>query len=112
MVMFLILLSSCTEDFTNPKVLSGTVWRCTTFTDSNMATEFDYVELKFISTSEVEGWNKPKNGTPTKPGATATYSIKDKTITITTGTETLTGIIDNKSIILTEGEVSLTFIKL
>ena len=95
-----ILTNSCSEDFTDPKALSGTTWRCSTISEeSGLSEEYEYFELKFISTSTVEIWNKPINGNLFKSDVNSTYSISNKTITITMSgsSNTMTGIIDNKT---------------
>ena len=95
-----ILANSCSEDFTDPKALSGTTWRCSTISEeSGLSDEYEYFELKFTSTSTVEIWNKPINDNLFKSDVNATYSISNKTITITMSgsSNTMAGIIDNKT---------------
>lgn len=104
---------SCTEDFSDPRVLSGTNWRCTNLATIDMYEGYDYIELRFTSTSTVESWIKEKSSSSaTKNDVTATYSINDKTITIVAEEyETLIGLIDNKTMTLIEDGNSLVFKK-
>ncbi|HET7733804.1 MAG TPA: hypothetical protein VFK73_08185 [Paludibacter sp.] len=112
LALIAMMTISCTEDFSDPKALSGTNWRCSSFSDASMTAEYDYVELRFVSTTSVEGWQKAKNGSVTKSGTAATYSITDKTITINTGdSENLVGVIDNKTMTFVSGGETLKFTK-
>ena len=109
-----ILTNSCSEDFTDPKALSGTTWRCSTISEeSGFSGEYEYFELKFISTSIVEVWNKPINDNLYKSDVDAAYTISNKTITITMSgsSNTLTGIIDNKTMTIISSDYTLVFTK-
>ena len=95
-----MLTVSCTTDYTDPAKLSGTTWRCSTFTDANMAAETEYIELKFTSTTAVEVWGKNKDVTAVEKQETYSYKISDKTISLFLGsqtTATTTGTIDGKN---------------
>ncbi len=102
---------SCTEDFTNPKVLSGTTWRCSTFSEDSWM-KFEYLELRFISTTEVEGWAKLIDGDLSKTGSTK-YSISNNTITLTVESSDIieTGIIDKETMTINESGHIFVFIK-
>lgn len=96
---------SCSEDYSDPKVLSGTIWRCSSFPAVSMFENSEYVELQFISTSQVASWQKYKDESVYKSDIIASYTISNKTITITdTGSENYTGEIENtKMTLLIEG---------
>ena len=89
-----ILATSCTQDFSDPTVLSGTTWRCNVNNDVT-----DYVEFRFTSTSTVEIWLKPKSESVYRyqPTVNLVYSINDKTITIYANGDPLVGVIKNKT---------------
>lgn len=104
---------SCTEDFTNPKVLSGTTWRCSTFSEDDwMKNEYEYVEMRFISTTKVEGWAKWIDGDLSQSGST-NYTISGNTITLISESSNLTetGMIDKETITINELGHKLVFIK-
>ncbi len=108
-----IISISCTDDYTDPKTLSGTTWRCSTFNEDDwMKNEYEYVELRFISTTEVEGWAKWIDGNLSKTGTTS-YKISADTITLTSESSdlTATGIIDNKTITMNYFDHILVLIK-
>ena len=102
---------SCNDDYTNPAKLSGTTWRCSTFTDATMSSEYDYFEFRFTSTTALEVWNKTKNGTATKVDNVYSYTIKDKTITISYGNNSDTGTIDKTTMTVTSDGTTLVFTK-
>lgn len=109
-----ILSNSCSEDFTDPETLSGTIWRCSSISEeSGLSEEYEYFELRFISTSTVEIWNKPINDDLFKSDVNATYSISNKTITISMSgsSNTLTGIIDNKTMTIISSDYIYVFTK-
>jgi len=81
LVTIAFLAISCTEDYTDPKVLSGTTWRCSSFPD-DISVYLDYVELKFVSTSQVTILTRYKDGSFDENDEIATYTISGKTITI------------------------------
>lgn len=100
-IKFLFVISiitffvSCTEDFANPKNLVGTNWRCNyNNLDNGITTE--YSEFRFTSTSEVEVWSKLASGS-VKKDQSNTYSISGTTIKINSGSDSMSGTIDNKA---------------
>ncbi len=104
---------SCTEDFTDPKVLSGTIWRCSTFSDDDwMKNEYEYVEMRFISKTEIEGWAKWIDGDLSKSGST-TYTISGNTITFASESSNITetGTIEKDKMTINESGHILVFIK-
>jgi len=106
-------VSACTEDFTNPANLVGTTWKATDVSKTVMASEFDYMSLKFTSKTNVDSYYKLKTETSETSGGSATYSISGKTITFTNpgGTSGGSGTIDGKTLTLTQEGVSLVFTK-
>jgi len=112
---FLVIISfttiSCT-DYTDPKVLSGTTWRCSSFPDY-LSDSYEYIDLQFISTSQVDAWQKPKDGALHKSETPESYIVSGKNITIGSGTEAITGTIENKkmSLLFPSGQVTLIFTK-
>ena len=105
MAIIAIMTTSCTEDFTNPANLVGTIWKATdfskspTFTDENL----EYVYFKFTSATNVEGWQKTKNTATESNSGSATYSISGKTITFNAEGNTTTGTIEGNKITYTMG---------
>ena len=68
--------------------------------------------MQFISTTQVAEWQKPKDDSVFKNDRIGTYSISDKTITITdTGSDDSVGIIENSKINLLVDGINLIFIK-
>jgi hypothetical protein len=107
---------SCTEDYSDPKVLSGTTWRCSSFPAISDYDYLEYVELQFISTSQVASWDKPKNGSIFKEDIIGSYTISNKTITIyvqSGNSVTITGVIENKkmTLLIPQSNTTLIFIK-
>lgn len=112
-VIIAIMTTSCskTEDFFDPKDLAGTTWRCSDFSSSYTANNYEYEEYKFISTTQNETWLKSKNASAKKI-ATTKYTVKDKTITIFYGdNSSITGNIDNKTMTFTISGGTYTFKK-
>jgi hypothetical protein len=107
-----LMAVSCTDDYTDPAKLSGTTWRCSTFTDASMTEEFDYYEFKFTSTTALEVWTKAKNASAEKVQNSYGYTISGKTITITYGDISDTGTIDKTSMTVTSDGITLVFTKL
>jgi len=106
---------SCTEDYSDPKVLSGTTWRCSSFPVIDGSNNlYDYAELQFISTTQVQAWEKPKDGPLFKSGS-ASYMISNKTITFfdpeSDENISITGVIDNKKITILNNGYSFIYIK-
>jgi len=111
LVLISMLFVACSEDYTDPKALSGTTWRCSDFSGNTLYTStFDYLEFRFVSTSTVEGWNKLKGGAVEKNGS-ATYSIKGNILTIETGGGSQTVTIDKKTMTMSDEGVTLVFKK-
>lgn len=112
-----ILTISCTEDFTDPKVLSGTIWRCTSISSDTsnffVRNKIDYYEIKFTSTSTLENWFKYNDENPVKSSLNYTYLISGKIITINFTGGTNTGIIENKTMKLKDnsGKVEFIYVK-
>jgi len=82
LIVIAFISNSCT-DYSNVKLISGTVWRCSSFTDVEMAQTYEYVEFHFISETQVQMWEKKKNEYLYQSSGTLKYSISGKTITIT-----------------------------
>jgi len=76
-----ILGFSCTYDYTDLNILSGTTWRCGDFLGSTTYSIMEYKEFKFLSTDSVEEWNKLKHN-PAKKRQTMFYTLKNDTITL------------------------------
>jgi hypothetical protein len=111
MVVITMLFVSCTEDFTDPKALSGTTWRCSDFSSiSDYSTTSEYIEFRFTSTTAVEGWSKEKNAT-VQQGWTGSYSVKGNVLTITSEGDTQSLTIDKKTMTMSLGGISLVFNK-
>lgn len=113
LVIITIFSVSCTEDFTNPKTLSGTTWRCSSFAEDDwMKNEYEYVEMRFISTTQIEGWAKWIDGDLSKSGI-ANYTISGNTITFISepSNTTETGTIDKEKMTINESGHILVFIK-
>jgi hypothetical protein len=113
-----IITFSCTTDYTNPNNLKGTTWRRTSFPEGN--NEVEYVDLKFITTTAVEGWTKLKEESAVrKVDINVTYTVSKSTITFTqsytdegqTKTDYFTGIIKGKTITISEGDATEVFTK-
>lgn len=99
LIITAIISISCTDDYTDPKTLSGTTWRCSTFNEGDwMKNEYEYIEFRFISTTEVEGWAKWIDGDLSKTGTTG-YTISGNTITLNSASSDLTvkGTIEKKT---------------
>ena len=113
MAIIAVMTTSCseTEDFSDPKNLVGTTWSCGVFPSGQGLEDYEYIELKFISTTQLEVWGKEKNANAQKTNYTYTYSINNKTITITYSEGVLVGTIDNNSMTLTESGYTLIFTK-
>jgi hypothetical protein len=104
--------ASCTDMYTNPKYLVLTTWKCTNFTDPDLASTYDYYKLKFKSTTSVEVWKKPKNADEQKLNNTYSYSIMDHIITIIVDNKkTITGTIFKNKITITDNGSTLVFVK-
>jgi len=77
-VLVSIMFVSCVVDFTNPQMLSGTTWRCNDFKGNQfLITHYDYLDLRFINTTNVESWAKIKDGNVEKL-TSASYTIQNK----------------------------------
>jgi hypothetical protein len=72
---------SCTPDYTNLNMLTGTTWRCGDFLGSTTYSIMEYKEFRFLSTDSVEEWNKLKHN-PELKRQTMFYSLKNDTITL------------------------------
>ena len=99
LIIFTFAAMSCTEDYSDPKVLSGTTWRCSSFPSISSSENLEYTEFQFISTSQVAMWDKPKNGSAFKYDMIGSYTISNKTITISFSI-TSTGVIEGKKMTL------------
>ena len=114
-LMTLFVVSSCSdddkEDVQTPQSFVGTTWKCETM--KLLDPDLEYVTLKFVSATGVEGWTKYKEE-EFKREWTGIYTVSDKTITIVedVAQETLTGIISGVTMKLTvmEGIPPFTFI--
>ena len=115
MAIIAIMTSSCTEDFTNPANLVGTIWKATDFSKAPTFSNgsYEYVYFKFISATSVEGWQKSKNATSESNSGTATYSISGKTITFNAGGDSTTGTIEGNKITYSMGSTGeyVVFVK-
>jgi len=110
-MLFVVLSCSRDDDFTNPKNLSGTTWKCSS--NTGFAVDIEYALLKFNSTTIVEGWTKYKDKNEQKDW-TGSFTISDKKIIIDTGDdkETFTGAITGTEMNLTiTDNVAFVFVK-
>lgn len=82
---------SCTKtdsvlDYTDPKVLAGTTWRASDFSDSNNPGYFSnvvvYIELRFTSTTYVELWAYDKSYGLHQEGVGVNYAIVGNNISL------------------------------
>jgi len=107
-----IMSISCTDDFTNPKNLNGTTWRCSTFPVTEMSMIVEYIEVKFTSTTTGKSYYKMKNEDATKLD-TFTYTIVGDKITIISEGKTSPGVgtIDKKTMTFIQDGVTLVFTK-
>ncbi len=123
LIAIAFISNSCT-DYTNPKIISGTIWRCSSFTDAEMALTYEYVELHFISETQVQMWEKKKNDYLYQASGTLKFTISGKTITITipalpqdfttTGPNTpqdITAVIENNKLTMPFTDYTLVFFK-
>lgn len=123
LIAITFISNSCT-DYSNPKTISGTIWRCNSFTDAEMSQSYEYVELHFISETQVQMWEKKKNDYIYQASGTLKFTISGKTITITipalpqdfTTTEPntpqdITAVIENNKLTMPFTNYSLVFIK-
>jgi hypothetical protein len=113
-----IITFSCTTDYTNPNNLKGTTWRRTSFPEGN--NDIEYSDMRFITTSFVEGWIKQKNESfLRKVDLRVTYSVSKSTITFTQSSNdedlitifSATGTINGKTITISEGDATAVFTK-
>ena len=117
-------ISNSCADYTNPKIISGTNWRCSSFTDAQMAQIYDYVELHFISETQVQMWEKKKNDYLYQSSGTLKYSINGKNITITipaipqditinnpSSPQDITAVIENNKLTMPFTNYTMVFIK-
>ncbi|MEN9448208.1 MAG: hypothetical protein RJA25_1498 [Bacteroidota bacterium] len=68
LLISMILISSCKKkdiDYTNPKNLVGTEWKATEFS-ALTSEDYEYISLKFISTTTVQGRDKKKGNSSDK----------------------------------------------
>lgn len=108
-----VLTISCTEDVTNSASQSTTVWRSTNFTDTTLASAFEYYEFRFTSPSTLELWVKrTANGNPERVNQTYSYTIKDNSISIVYNDMTAKGTIDKTSMSISENGNSMQFVKI
>jgi hypothetical protein len=113
MVLSAMLTISCSEEISNSPAPSTTVWRSTTFNDSNLTAVFDYYEFRFVSPSSLELWVKrTESSNPEKVNQTYTYAIKDNTLSITYNEMTTIGTIDKTKIRVTEAGATMEFVKM
>jgi len=114
MTIIAIMTTSCskTEDFSDPKNLVGTTWRCSNFTNADEANTYDYYELNFVSTTQVEEWDKKKNANATKEEAYS-YSINGNAITLSIDAASFksVGTIDKKTMSFTANGNTFVFTK-
>lgn len=99
-------------DYTDPKVLSGTTWRASDFTDSNNPSYFlhvVYIELRFTSITNVEMWSYDKSGGLNQEGSGDTYAIVSNKISFPGNN---TGIIDGTKMEVSFEGNTCTFIKM
>ena len=99
--------TSCTKDYSNPENLVGTTWRCDSLYD------VEYLDLRFVSISDVELWTTYfGDNTPEKDG-TYTYAVSDNSISIVDdeGNEFLAGEINGKDLELYANGVKFIFEK-
>ena len=111
MAIIAILTTSCTEDFTNPKNLVGTIWRCSSFPTGSGMENYDYEELRFTSTSSLEVWGKEKNASAQKVNNTYSYTIENITISITYTGITVVGTINNNKMTVNQNNITAVFVK-
>jgi len=113
LIAIALISVSCT-DYTDPKIISGTIWRCSKFTDSEMAQTYEYVEVHFISETQLQMWEKKKNDYPYQSSGSLSYTISDKTLTIKvpTSQQDVTATIENSELIMSFTNYTLTFTKL
>ena len=109
LIIFTFAAMSCTEDYSDPKVLSGTTWRYSSPIKSS-SEYWEYIELQFISTSQVAIWYKPRNGSAFKQDGLISYTISNKTITISFAITT-TGVIEGKKMTLLIDGLTCVFTK-
>lgn len=108
-----VLTISCTEDLTNSSTQSTTVWRSNQFTDTTLASTFEYYEFRFTSPSTLELWVKrTANSSPERVNQNYCYSIKDNSITIVYNDVTTYGTIDKTSMSISENGNSMQFVKI
>ena len=109
---------SCTKtdpvlDYSNPKILSGTTWRASDFSDSNNPTYFTsvavYVELRFTSTTNVEQWIYYKSQGLHQESSGDTYAIVGNKISFPGNN---TGTIDGTKMKVSFEGNTCTFIKM
>jgi hypothetical protein len=106
-----MMTTSCSaEEVQNHSNLTGTVWRYTVTPGSPGASISSFLELKFISTTQMEMWDQPVTGDKNKL-QTITYVLNGNIITVTPVNEnTGTTVIDFQKNTITTTNPTGTFV--
>ncbi len=106
-----MMTTSCSaEEVQNQSDLTGTVWRYTITPGSPGASISSFLELKFISTTQMEMWDQPVTGDKNKL-QTITYALNGNNITVTPVNEyTGTTVIDFQKNTITTTNPTGTFV--
>ena len=93
--LIVVVITSCTTDFTNPKNLPGSTWICSDFSqtkDSSYYKSVDYVEFYFKTTKTLQLIYKDKaTGTLKSIAGSYTFTIIENKITVDVTTVTTDG---------------------
>lgn len=105
-----MLLNSCSkeDDFTKPENLKGTLWKCTQF--HPFMEDMEYLAMKFISTTKVE-LSEKEIGEPVEQDGVAVYTISGNTITLISGNEKTTGVIEGETMTFSIEGIAFDFNK-
>lgn len=118
-ILCLLLVVGCpkdkeepTPDLILPKNLLGTEWRCNQGAGFESSTKV-YDALRFISTTEVEGWVLEKNKSNPEKLFVAKYEVKGKVIKVTDTGDVFTATLNDQNQLITniDGNGQCTYIK-
>jgi hypothetical protein len=113
LALLALLTISCTEEGSTSVSQPTSVWRSTNFTDTTLASAFEYYEFRFTSASTLELWVKSTtNATPERVNQVYNYIIKDNSISIVYNDVTTNGSIDKTSMSISENGNSMKFEKI